>query len=59
MQQRGQGALSAKSGGREIPHNSWLEKAGAAAQAQQSGKACKNGSGRTTPQERGEDPLPT
>jgi hypothetical protein len=27
--------------------------------ATRSGKACKSGGGRETPQERGEDPLPT
>jgi hypothetical protein len=37
---------------------SQLEKAGAVAHAR-SGKTCKSGSERKTPQERGEDPLPT
>jgi hypothetical protein len=56
--QRGQGTLSAKEGEGKSLTTSRLEKAGAAAPETRSGKACKSGSGRKNPLERGEDPLP-
>jgi hypothetical protein len=49
-----------KSGGGEIPHNkpAGESRSSGTCPATRSGKACKSGGGRKTPQERGEDPLP-
>jgi hypothetical protein len=47
--------------GGEIPHNKPVREGRSSGThpATRSGKACKSGSGRKTPQEREEDPLPT
>jgi hypothetical protein len=68
MQERGWGALSAKDWGKGILPRTVNKQAGLAGEAlagagvhpaTRNGEACESGGGRKTPQERGEDPLPT